>query len=183
MNTEFNVKLTPEDDKAIYSQSLPMPIHLNKDLIVELALVHKYRVITVLPFSKDASPIFAHRKTTEIYVFSCVSGKSTFWLWMTILILITQLALWQTQHNFWLENLFSANSTALSRTTVCRWRINGQWICLHSIAPAEPLPTKDVHKVLADLCLLFKFHARVLGPSGQSWRMWSIRGRHWNRSQ
>ena len=62
MNTEFKVKLTPKDDKAVYSQSLPMPIHLKEDLIVELALMHKYGIITVLPFSKYASSIFAQRK-------------------------------------------------------------------------------------------------------------------------
>ena len=62
MNTEFKVKLTPKDDKADYSQNLPMPIHLKEDLIVELALMHKYGIITVLPFSKYASPIFAQRK-------------------------------------------------------------------------------------------------------------------------
>ena len=62
MNTEFKVKLTPKEDKAVYSQSLPMPIHLKEDLIVQLALMHKYGIITVLPFSKYASPIFAHRK-------------------------------------------------------------------------------------------------------------------------
>ena len=62
MNTQFKVKLTPKDDKAVYSQSLPMPIHLKEDLIVELALTHKYGIITVLPFSKYASPIFAQRK-------------------------------------------------------------------------------------------------------------------------
>ena len=62
MNTEFKVKLTPEDDKAVYSQSLPMPIHLKEDLTVELALMHKYGIITVLPFSKYASPKFAQRK-------------------------------------------------------------------------------------------------------------------------
>ena len=62
MNTEFKVKLTPKDDKAVYSQSLPLPIHLKEDLIVELALMHKYGIITVLPFSKYASPIFAQRK-------------------------------------------------------------------------------------------------------------------------
>ena len=62
MNTEIKVKLTPKDDKAVYSQSLPMPIHLKKDLIVELALMHKYGIITVLPFSKYASLIFAQRK-------------------------------------------------------------------------------------------------------------------------
>ena len=62
MNTEFMVRLTPKDDKVVYSQNLPMPIHLKEDLIVELALMHKYGIITVLPFSKYASPIFAQRK-------------------------------------------------------------------------------------------------------------------------
>ena len=56
------MKLTPKDDKTVYCQSLPMPIHLKDDLIVELALMHKYEIITVLPFSKNASPIFAQRK-------------------------------------------------------------------------------------------------------------------------
>ena len=50
MNTEFKVRLTPKDDKAVYSQILPMPIHLREHLIVELALRHKYGIITVLPF-------------------------------------------------------------------------------------------------------------------------------------
>ena len=62
MNTEFKVKLTPKDDKAVKRQSLPMPIHLKEDLIVELAVMHKYGIVTVLPFSKYASPIFAQRK-------------------------------------------------------------------------------------------------------------------------
>ena len=62
MNTEFKVRLTSKEDKTVYSQSLPMPIHLKEDLIVELALMHKYGIITVLPFSKYASPIFAQRK-------------------------------------------------------------------------------------------------------------------------
>ena len=39
-----------------------MPIHLIEDLIVQLALMHKYGIVTVLPFSKYASPIFAQRK-------------------------------------------------------------------------------------------------------------------------
>ena len=65
MNTGFKVKLTPKDDKAVYSQSLPRPIHLKEDLIVELALMHKYGIITVLPFSKYTSPIFAQRRPNE----------------------------------------------------------------------------------------------------------------------
>ena len=62
MNTEFKVKLTFKDNKALYSQSLPVPIHLKEVLVVKLALMHKYRIITVLPFSKYASPTFAPRK-------------------------------------------------------------------------------------------------------------------------
>ena len=62
MNTKFKVKLTPKDDKAVYSQNLPVPINLKEDLIVELALMHNYGIITVLPFSTNASPISAQRK-------------------------------------------------------------------------------------------------------------------------
>ena len=56
------MKLTPKDNKAVYSHSLPMPIRLKEDLIVELALMHEDEIITVLPFSKYASPIFAQRE-------------------------------------------------------------------------------------------------------------------------
>ena len=37
-------------------------IHLTEDLIVELGLVHKNGIITVLPFSKYIRPLFAKRK-------------------------------------------------------------------------------------------------------------------------
>ena len=56
------MKPTPKDDKAVCRQNQQMPIHLKEDLIVELALIHKYGIIAVLPFSKYASPIFAQRK-------------------------------------------------------------------------------------------------------------------------
>ena len=61
-NREFKVKLTPNDNRPAYSQSLPTPINLKDDITVELALLHKYGIITTLPFSKYASPIFAQRK-------------------------------------------------------------------------------------------------------------------------
>ena len=62
MNAESKVKLTHKIDKAVNSQNSPMPIYLKEDLIVELALMHKFGIITVLPFSKYASPIFAQKK-------------------------------------------------------------------------------------------------------------------------
>ena len=62
INTEFKVQLTPLDNRHAYSQSLPAPVNLKDDILVELALLHKYRIITILPFSKYANPIFAQRK-------------------------------------------------------------------------------------------------------------------------
>ena len=62
INCEFKVKLTPNDDRPAYSQSLPTPINLKDDITVELALLHMYGIITTLPFSKYASPIFAQRE-------------------------------------------------------------------------------------------------------------------------
>ena len=62
MNTQFKVSLTPQEAKPVCTQSLPVPINLKEDLTVELALMHRYGIITTLPFSKYASPIFAQRK-------------------------------------------------------------------------------------------------------------------------
>ena len=62
MNGDFKVKLTPKDDSPAYSQSLPTPINLKEDILVELALLHRYGIITTLPFSKYASPFFAQKK-------------------------------------------------------------------------------------------------------------------------
>ena len=56
ISREFKLKLTPNDDGPAYSQSLPTPINLNDDITVELALLHKYGIVTTLPFSKYASP-------------------------------------------------------------------------------------------------------------------------------
>ena len=75
---------------------------------------------------------------------------------MIILTIITQSAFCQTQHNTWQGNPYSANLIALMLITVCRWQTNGQWKCLLSILLAEPLPTGDLHKALADLGLLFE---------------------------
>ena len=61
-NHDFKFKLTPKTDEPVYSHSLPCPIILKEDLTVELALMQNFGIITTLPFSKYASPIFAERK-------------------------------------------------------------------------------------------------------------------------
>ena len=76
VNTEFKVKLTPKDDGAVYSQSLPMPFHLKEDLIVELAPMHKYGIITVLPFSNTQVLVLHGGNPTENYVSLWTSGIS-----------------------------------------------------------------------------------------------------------
>ena len=62
INTDFKIKLTPKHDDLVYAQSLPTPTILKDDLLVELALMQEYGIITTLPYSKYSSPIFAQRK-------------------------------------------------------------------------------------------------------------------------
>ena len=62
INTEFKIQITPIDKRPVYSQSLPAPINLKDNILVELALLHKYGIITTLPLSNYASPIFTQRK-------------------------------------------------------------------------------------------------------------------------
>ena len=63
-NEEFKVKLTPKDDSPAYSQNLPAPINLKEDILVELAMLQKYGIITTLSFSKYC-PTFAQKKPNE----------------------------------------------------------------------------------------------------------------------
>ena len=63
-NDEFKVKLTPSHQRAVYTQSPPTPIHLRREILIELALMQYYGIVTTLPYSKYASPIFAQRKSS-----------------------------------------------------------------------------------------------------------------------
>ena len=71
INPQFKVQLSPLDNRPAFSQSLPTLINLKEDILVELALIHKYGIIATLPCSKYASPIFAQRKP---------NGKRRLWL-------------------------------------------------------------------------------------------------------
>ena len=132
-----------------------MPIHLKKDLIVELALLHKYGIITVLPFSKFASPIFAQRK---------LNGKLR--LLVDLRKINSLIADDYTNNNHPVSTLSDAAQHLAGKSLFCKLDCSQAYHCLrmadqrsvglHSILPAELLPTKDLHKVLADLCLLFQ---------------------------
>ena len=62
INTEIKVHFAPLDNRPAYTQGLLAPINLKNDILVELTLLQKYGIITTLPFSKYASPIFAEKK-------------------------------------------------------------------------------------------------------------------------
>ena len=48
-NIDFTVKQTPEHEQPMYTQRPATSILLREDLIVELALMQNYGVITTLP--------------------------------------------------------------------------------------------------------------------------------------
>ena len=62
ITTEFDVQLTHLDNRPAYNRRLPAPINLKDGILVELALLHNYGIITTLHFSKYASAIFAKSK-------------------------------------------------------------------------------------------------------------------------
>ena len=152
MNEEFKVKLIPKDDSPAYSQSLPTIINLKEDILVELALIHKYGITTTLPFSKYASPIFAQKKP---------NGKLQFLVDLRkINNLISDDYINNNHHpvstltprNIWQENDYFANWIALKHITASRWLTRGQLKCWLSSLPAGPLPTADYRKAGVKLC-------------------------------
>ena len=46
MTEKFKVKLTPKDNSPAYSQILAAPINLKEDILVEIAMLHIYIIIT-----------------------------------------------------------------------------------------------------------------------------------------
>ena len=63
-NKDRLVKLTPEHERPIYTPNPTTAIHLRDELLIELALMQYYDIITTLPFSKYSSTIFAQRKSS-----------------------------------------------------------------------------------------------------------------------
>ncbi len=62
LNTTFEAKLKPENDQPVYAPNPPTPVHFKDYILVKLALMQYFGIITTLPYSKYSSPIFAKRK-------------------------------------------------------------------------------------------------------------------------
>ena len=143
VNEEFTVKLTPEDESPAYSQSLPTPVNLKEDILVELALLHKYGIITTIPFSEYARPIFAQKKP---------NGKLR--LLVDLRKINNLISDDYVNNNHPVSTLtdaaqqlagknFFANSTVPKFTIVSPWRTRNQLKCWLSSSPAGHLHTGD----------------------------------------
>ena len=63
-NTELKIELTPEHPLPVYVQGPPAPIHLPYEILIELALLQYFNIITTLSHSKYSSPIIVHRESS-----------------------------------------------------------------------------------------------------------------------
>ena len=138
MNTDFKLKMTPKDDKTVYSRSLPMLIQLKEDLIVEMALMHNNGIITVLPFSKYASPIFAQRKP---------NGKLR--LLVDLRIIISLIADYYTNNNHPVSTLSDAAQHLAGKSLFCKLDCSQAYHCLQM-----------AYQRLVEM-LAFKFASRI----------------------
>ena len=126
MNTQFKVSLTPQDDKPVYTQSLPVPINLKEDLTVELALMHRYGIITTLPFSKYASPMFAQRKPNGMLRLLVDLRKINALIADDYINNNHPVSTLSDAAQHLAGKNYSASLTALRRTTAFKWQIKGQ---------------------------------------------------------
>ena len=65
MKTELKVQVTLLDKRPVYSRSLPALFNIRDNILVKLALLHKYDITKRTPLSKYASPRFAQRTPNE----------------------------------------------------------------------------------------------------------------------
>ena len=156
LNTKLEVKRTSKDNRAVYSQNLPIQIHLKEDLIVEFVLLQKNGIITVLSFPKFASLNFAQRKPNGILR-----------LFVDLRKINTLIAVVYTNNNHPVSILSDAAQHLAGKSLFCKHDCPQSYHCLQMAAQrsvemlafffeAELLPTKDLHKASADLCLLFQ---------------------------
>ena len=161
MNEDIKVKLTLKDDSPAYIQSLPTPINLKEDILVKLALLHRYGIITTLPFSKYASPSFAQKKPNGKLRHLVDRRKIN-----------TLISDDYINNNHPVSTLTDAAQHMAGKRLFCkvdcsqdcsqggtiasRWLTRGQLKCWPSTLRAEHSPIADWHKASAELCQHFR---------------------------
>ena len=128
-NDKFTVKLTPIDERTAYSQSLPTPVHLKDAITVELAMLHKYGIITTLTHSKYASPIFAQRKPDGRLRLLVDLRKINSLITDDYVNNNYPVSTLSDAAQHMAGNDYFASWIVHKPTIVCKWQINDQWKC------------------------------------------------------
>ena len=139
------------DDKAVKSESLPMQIHLKENKIVELALMHKYGIITVLPFSEYASPIFPQKKP---------NGK--FCLLVDLRKISTRIADDYTNNNHPVSTSSDGAEHLAGKSLFCKLDCSQAYHCLHM---AEQRSVEMLAFIFASRTFAYKRLAQGLSSS------------------
>ena len=154
-----------------------MPIHLKENLIVQLALRHKYRISMVLPFSKYAGHIFPQRKP---------NGKLR--LVVDLRKINSLVADHYINNNHAFGILWDAAHHLARKSLFCKTECSQACDCLQMVVQRSveflaepPLQQTCIRSQQIPVCL-FKFHAWVVGPSCQSWLICSLRELYGNCS-
>ena len=151
-NTELKIKLTPEHPLPVYVQGPPAPIHLRGKILVELALLQYFNIITTLSHSKYSSPIFVHRKS---------SGK------LRILIDLRRvnhlLRHDYLNSNFPISNLTDATNHFAGKNLFCKLHCSQAY---HSVQMADDLSVQLLAFNCASRTFAYKGLAQGLNKSG-----------------
>ena len=150
---KFKVKPTPKYDKAIYSKSLPMPIHLKQDLIVQLDWCIDMGSSQCFISLNTQAPVLQREPNGKLRLFGDLRKIKTL------------IADDYTSSNHPVSTLSDAVQQLSGKSLFCKLdcsevqrclQMAGQCECLHSNLPARFLHTKDLHQVLADQHLHFQ---------------------------
>ena len=63
-NIELRFRRTPEHPLPVYVRGPPAPFHLRNEVLIELALLQNFDIITTLSHSKDCSRILVYHKSS-----------------------------------------------------------------------------------------------------------------------
>ena len=145
MNADFKVQLTLLANRPAYSQSLPAPINLKDYVLVELALLHLYGIITTLLFSKYASPIMAQKKPNKKLRLLLDFRKTNTFIADDYSNIHNPVSTLTDAAQHMAEKTCSANFIAPKRIIAFNWPTSNQSNSLHSILQVEHSHTVGWH--------------------------------------
>ena len=137
IDNDFKVKLIPINQRPTYSRNLSISISLKEDFTVELVLIEKSSIITILLTSKYKSPISGQKNQIVNCVFLCICEKITSCCRKTTKATTIPLAHRPTLHNTWQGKIYFVNFLVSKLIIGCIWQTNGLYKCSHWNLTAE----------------------------------------------